>query len=48
MKPLNGVLVRTTIQENASPITTASSGAAAAGDQRVDQRLGDIRVAEHG
>src|ERR1017187_3497409 len=23
MKPLNGVLVRTTIQENASPITTA-------------------------
>src|ERR1700710_1717589 len=25
MKPLNGVLVRTTIQENASPITTAIS-----------------------
>ena len=45
MKPLNGVLVRTTIQENASPITTAISGAAAAGDQRVEQRLGDIRVA---
>src|SRR5258708_22894058 len=26
MKPLNGVLVRTTIQENASPITTAIKG----------------------
>ncbi len=48
MKPLNGVLVRTTIQENSSPITTAISGAAAAGDQRVEQRLGDIRVRQHG
>ena len=48
MKPLHGVLVRTTIQENASPITTAISGAAAAGDQRIDQRLADIRIAEHG
>ena len=25
MKPLNGVLVRTTIQENARPITTATT-----------------------
>ena len=48
MKPLNGVLVRTTIQENASPITTAISGAAAAGDQRIGQRLGDVRVGQHG
>ena len=47
MNPLNGVLVRTTIQENASPITTAISGAAAAGDQRVDQRLGDVGVGQH-
>ena len=48
IKPLNGVLVRTTIQENSSPITTAISGAAAAGDQRVEQRLADIRVGQHG
>ena len=47
MKPLNGVLVRTTIQENASPIATAISGAAAAGDQRIEQRLGDVRIGQH-
>ena len=45
MKRLHGVLVRTTIQEKVSPITTAISGAAAAGDQRVDQRLATFGLA---
>ena len=44
MMPLNGVLVRTTIQENASPITTATRVPPPQG-QRVEQRLGDVRLA---
>ena len=48
IKPLNGVLVRTTIQENSKPDHDRDQGAAAAGDQRVEQRLGDIRVGQHG
>ncbi|WGR91122.1 hypothetical protein MTX20_21335 [Bradyrhizobium sp. ISRA435] len=45
---MNGVLVRTTIQENKSPIATAMAVPPTAGDQRVEQRLSDIRVGEHG
>ncbi len=48
MKPLNGVLVRTTIQEKASPIVHRDQGAAAAGDQRVDEGLGHIGIGQHG
>ena len=44
MKPLNGVLVRTTIQEKARPIDDRDQGPAAAGNKRVEQRLGDIRI----
>src|SRR5437868_10655421 len=47
MNPLNGVLVRTTIQENKSPITTAIAVPPPQADQRVDQRLADIRVRQH-
>ena len=48
MKPLNGVLVRTTIQENASPITTAIKVPPPQAIERIEQRLGDIRIGQHG
>jgi hypothetical protein len=41
-------LVRTTIQENNNPTTTRDQGAAAAGNQRIRQRLRNIRVRQHG
>ncbi len=48
IKPLNGVLVRTTIQENASPITTAIRVPPPQAIKRIEQRLGDVRVGQHG
>ena len=47
MKPLKGVLVRTTIHEKASPITTARIGAAAAGGERIEEGEVDVLVAQH-
>ena len=47
MNPLQGVLVRTTIHENVSPMTTASTRAAGAGDERVGECHMDVGVAEN-
>ena len=48
IKPLNGVLVRTTIQENNSPIATAISVPPPQAISVFSKRLGDIGVRQHG
>ncbi len=48
MKPLNGVLVRTTIQENNSPIATAIAVPPPQATSVLNSASADIRIGQHG
>ena len=48
MKPLHGVLVRTTTHENVSPITTASSVPPPQAISELASATCDVWIAEHG